>query len=56
MNDEPKITQAPGVCVPWDEKKQEYPEIMGDEETVKRIWENVDTLGYLYIWNCLISF
>ncbi|MDP8244422.1 MAG: hypothetical protein P9L94_10105 [Candidatus Hinthialibacter antarcticus] len=56
MNNEPKAAQAPGVCIPWDQKKSEYPQIQGDEEIVKGVWENVDTLGYIYIWNCLISF
>ena len=47
---------APGVCVPWDEKKTELPAISGDEALVKTIWENVDALGNMYIWQCLLSF
>ena len=47
---------APGVCVPWDQKKTELPAISGDEALVKTIWENVDALGNMYIWQCLLSF
>jgi len=47
---------APGVCTPWDQKKTELPPITGDEELVKTIWENVDALGNMYIWQCLLSF
>ena len=32
------------------------PEIQGDEEIVQRVWEDVDSLGYTYIWQCLLSF
>lgn len=40
----------PGVCMPWEEKKKEYKEIKGDEETVKKLWEEFDTLAYLFMW------
>jgi hypothetical protein len=46
----------PGVCLPWEEKLKELPEIKGDKELVKRIWESIDALGYTYIWHCLLSF
>jgi hypothetical protein len=46
----------PGVCIPWDEKMKELPAIPGDVEVVRRIWEDIDALGNLYIWHCLVSF
>lgn len=46
----------PGVCIPWEEKKKEFAEILGDEKIVQRIWEQVDVLAYLYIWAVLIQF
>ncbi len=54
----PKKTpkKEPGVCVPWEEKREEFPVISGDESLVKRVWEDVDALGYMYIWQCLLSF
>jgi len=51
---EPRI--KPGVCVPWEEKAKETPEILGDPELVKTIWENIEGLGNTFIWQCLLSF
>jgi uroporphyrinogen-III decarboxylase len=47
---------APGVCYPWEEKVKELPEITGDKELVKRIWEQIDGFGNMYIWQLLLSF
>ncbi len=48
--------RPPGTCIPWDEKMKELPEICGDADLVKRVWEETDALGYLYIWHCLLAF
>ncbi|MEM2294588.1 MAG: uroporphyrinogen decarboxylase family protein, partial [Nitrososphaerota archaeon] len=50
----PKI--KPGVCIPWEEKRRELPRILGDENIVGRIWEEVESFGYLFIWQILLSF
>jgi len=49
-------TRRPGVCIPWEEKQKELPEIVGDPQIVRQIWEEIDSLAYLYIWHCLVSF
>ena len=46
----------PGVCFPWEQKALELPEITGDKDLVRRVWENVDALGNMYIWQLLLSF
>ncbi len=46
----------PGVCIPWQEKQKELPQISGDADIVKTIWENTDDLGHMFIWQCLLSF
>jgi hypothetical protein len=46
----------PGVCIPWEEKARELPPISGDPQLVRRVWENVDALGNMYIWQCRLSF
>lgn len=46
----------PGVCIPWEEKRKELPNITGDEELFKRIWEDNEALAYMYIWQVLLSF
>ena len=50
----PKI--RPGVCVRWEEKVRELPAISGDRALVRRVWEDVEGLAYLYIWHVLLSF
>ena len=47
---EEKKTREPGVCIPWEEKIKEYEKIMGDEQIVKKVWEEVDGMAYQYIW------
>ncbi|NOY82440.1 MAG: hypothetical protein GXP31_15685 [Kiritimatiellaeota bacterium] len=49
-------SRAPGVCVPWSEKRAELPGVTGDEGLLQRVWEDVDALAYTYIWQCLLSF
>jgi len=51
-----KSKREPGVCIPWEEKRKELPKISGDEELAKKIWQDIDALGYVYIWQCLLSF
>jgi len=51
-----EMKRPPGSCIPWEEKKKELPTITGDEELVKRQWEEIDSLGYTYIWQVLLSF
>ena len=49
----PKV--RPGVCIPWEEEFKRLPEISGDRELVRRVWEDIDTFGYLYIWHVLVG-
>ena len=56
MSEQEGPKRAPGVCVSWEEKRTELPEISGDEELVKRVWEQTDGLAYVYIWHCLLAF
>ena len=51
-----KKKPKPGVCIPWEEKKKELGEISGDQDLVKKTWEDIDALAYTYIWHCLVSF
>ncbi len=49
-------TIKPGVCIPWEDKLKELPEIKSNEELVRQKWEDIDALAYVYIWHCLVSF
>jgi hypothetical protein len=50
----PKV--KPGICIPWEQKAAELPGIPGDKELVRRIWEDIEGLGNMFIWQCLVSF
>jgi len=56
MTQKQETKKEPGVCIPWQEKLRELPEIAGDEQLLRRVWQDIDALGYLYIWQCLVSF
>jgi hypothetical protein len=56
MSEHERPRSEPGVCIPWGEKRKEMSEIRGDEQIVRRVWEEVDALAYMYIWQCLLSF
>jgi hypothetical protein len=46
----------PGVCFPWEQRMKDLPEITGDKAMVQKIWEDIDALGNMYIWQMLLSF
>lgn len=56
MTKEKEIQKKPGVCIAWEQKLKELPKIPGDEELVRKVWEDIDALAYVYIWQCLLSF
>ena len=56
MAQQHRIEKKPGVCIPWHEKLKELPKIQGNEQLVRRVWEDVDEFAYVYIWQCLLSF
>jgi uroporphyrinogen-III decarboxylase len=50
----PKV--KPGICIPWENKIQELPQITGDEKILQNVWEDIESLGNMFIWQCLLSF
>jgi len=56
MSEKKKQKRKPGVCIPWEEKLKELPRISGDKELIRKVWEDIDALAYVYIWQCLLSF
>jgi hypothetical protein len=46
----------PGVCVPFEEKRPQLPSLPGDENIVRQVWEHIDALANMYIWQILLSF
>ena len=65
MSEQKDPKPKPGVCIPWEQRKKELPKISGDEprlsdgrdeQLIRKVWEDIDALGYMYIWQCLLSF
>ena len=56
MRGRPPPPVRPGVCFPWEERVKELPEITGRPELVRKIWEDIDAFGNLFIWQLLLSF
>jgi uroporphyrinogen-III decarboxylase len=52
----PSGKTPPGQCVPWVEKLPEIGPISGDAALLERVWSQVDGLGNMFIWQCLLSF
>ena len=46
----------PGECIPWERRRMTLPPITGDEDLCRRIWQSVDGLGNMFIWQMLLSF
>ncbi len=52
----PDEAPRPGVCVPWETKRSRLPDLKGNTQLVQDVWENIDALAYIYIWQILLSF
>ena len=46
----------PGVCLPWEQRLKELPEISGSPDLLRQIWQDIDAFGNMYIWQLLLSF
>ena len=46
----------PGAFQTWDEKRKQLPELSGDVQLLRDVWEGVDALANVYIWQLLLSF
>jgi hypothetical protein len=49
-------SRPPGVCVPWFEKLAEIPRVERHKQMVEQIWNDIDSLGNMFIWQLLVSF
>jgi hypothetical protein len=56
LKNRPQPHIRPGVCFPWEERVKDLPQITGDPELVRPIWEDIDAFGNMYIWQLLLSF
>jgi Uroporphyrinogen decarboxylase (URO-D) len=49
-------TRRPGAVTPWEEKRAQIPPITGDPHLIQQVWEDIDGLANMYIWQILLSF
>lgn len=57
MSEQPQpVNRPPGTTLTWEEKKKDLPPIAGDEKLVREVWQNMDGMAYMYIWQMLLSF
>jgi hypothetical protein len=56
MNGRPQPRVRPGVCLRWEDRVKELPEITGSPDLVRKVWEDIDAFGNMYIWQLLLSF
>lgn len=45
-----------GTVVPWPEQRADLPEMTGDEELVRKTWQEIDNWTYAFLWHCVVSF
>ena len=56
MSADPGPGPRPGVCTPWEKEERNLPKLTGDRELVRTVWEDIEGLGNMFIWQCLLSF
>ena len=56
INGRPQPSVRPGVCFPWEARVKELPQITGSPDLIRKIWEDIDAFGNMYIWQMLLSF
>jgi hypothetical protein len=44
------------VCIPWEQKRKEITGEVENEEILRRVWRENESLAHTFIWHCLVSF
>jgi hypothetical protein len=44
------------VCIPWEQKRKEIAWDVENEEILRRVWQDNESLAHTFIWHCLVSF
>jgi hypothetical protein len=57
----PAFLQGPGAaqrgrCSGWRQQRGQTPPVRGDEALVERVWNDIDGLANMFIWQILLSF
>jgi hypothetical protein len=46
----------PGACLPWERQREELATVQDDENLIQEVWDSIDSLANVYIWQILLSF
>jgi hypothetical protein len=52
----PSPHPPPGICIPWEDRAKDWPEITGNPDLIRTVWDEIEALGNTYIWQLLLSF
>ena len=44
------------VCIPWEQKRKEIDCELENEELLRRVWQDSESMAHMFIWHCLVSF
>ncbi|NMA69911.1 MAG: hypothetical protein GX958_10910 [Desulfitobacterium sp.] len=50
MPKDKKTETSPGSCLPWEKVTEEYGKVTGNEDLLRKQWEELDKFAYLYLW------
>lgn len=56
MRDREEEIEAASYRTPWAKKRVEYGEIPGDEALCERVWNDIEKMGTMFIWQMLLCF
>lgn len=56
MNLKEKENLNPGELIPWNTRKEEYSQILGNEDIIKKEWDEIESLANRFIWAILTDF
>jgi hypothetical protein len=48
-----KYKPRPGVLKPFEEKLREYEGMTGDEDVIRKAWENIEVYANRFVWMVL---
>ena len=56
MRDKEEQIEAASYRTSWAQKRKDYGEIPGDEALRERVWNDIEKLGTMFIWQMLLCF
>jgi len=48
-----KYKPRSGVLIPFEEKLKEYEKLTGDQDVIRKAWENIEVYANRFVWMVL---